>query len=343
MPIAFHEVDAAEMAEVVEQLRGHFKITVADEVHTLLGMRIQRDEATGAYRVHQQAYAEKVLEQFGMARCNPAHTPEAASSSSKPAGESDAAGEAESDPASAGAAPGGVDRPRVTAANFRALVGALFWLSNGTRYDIAHAVNRLARCVECPDSDALALAHRVLRYLSGTRSQGLFYSAGNSAPLTLEAFSDSDYAGDEATSKSTTGAMLKLGGAPIHWLCKQQSTVSRSSSEAEYIAAGECGRIIVWLRVLLAELGCAQEFPTPLRIDNETAIAMTSDDGRQFPRRKHIRVVYHWIREAVQDGFIEPLWVASEQQQADLLTKSLGRVTFQRLCAQINNSPTFTA
>ena len=97
------------------------------------------------------------------------------------------------------------------------------------------------------------------------------------------------------------------------------------------MAAGECGRIIVWLRVLLAELGCAQEFPTPLRIDNETAIAMTSDDGQQFPRRKHIRVVYHWIREAASDGFLAPVWVPTERQEADLFTKSLGRTIFQRL------------
>ena len=175
----------------------------------------------------------------------------------------------------------------------------------------------------------------MLRYLSGTRSHGLVYSAGAGSTLTLEAFSDSDYAGDEATSKSTSGDLLKLGGAPVHWFCKQQSTVSRSSSEAEYVAAGECGRIIVWLRVLLAELGCAQEFPTPLRIDNETAIAMTSDDGQQFLRRKHIRVVYHWIREAARDGFLTPVWVPTERQEADLLTKSLGRTVFQRLCQLI--------
>ena len=95
----------------------------------------------------------------------------------------------------------------------------------------------------------------------------------------------------------------------------------------------------MWLRVLLAELGCAQEFPTPLRIDNETAIAMTSDDGQQFPRRKHIRVVYHWIREAASDGFLTPVWVPTERQEADLLTKSLGRTIFQRLCQLIAGAP----
>ena len=38
MPILAHPEDQAEMAEIVQQLRSHFKITVAPEVHTLLGM-----------------------------------------------------------------------------------------------------------------------------------------------------------------------------------------------------------------------------------------------------------------------------------------------------------------
>jgi hypothetical protein len=337
MPTLVHPSDQAELQEVIHQLGTHFTITFTPAVHTLLGMRILRDAATGAYRIHQQAYVDKLLEQCGMAACNPCATPEptnaASSASSQQA--SDAAGEAS-------AASGGGERARVTAANFRAVVGALFWLSNG------------ARCAANPDEEALALARRVLRYLAGTRSHCLIYPAAARAAATphgapaataacsipvLEAFSDSDYAGDEATSKSTSGALLKLHGSPVHWLCKQQSTVSRSSSEAEYVAAGECGRIIVWLRVLLAELGCAQALPTPLRIDNETTIAMTSDDGQQFPRRKHIRVVYHWIREAAQDGFMQPVWVPTERQEADLLTKSLGRVIFQRLCQLIAGAP----
>jgi len=291
--------------------------------------------------MHQQAFTEKVLEQFGMLQCNSSRTPEAPRAGTSGFA-SDASTAADISESAIVASGGGEaqhalrmqERPQVTASNFRALVGSLFWLSNGTRFDIAHAVNQLARCVESPDENALSAARKVLRYLSGTRSQGLFYpSCGNvnGGELSLEAFSDSDYAGDESTSKSTSGALLKLGGAPIHWLSKQQSTVSRSSSEAEYVAAGECGRLIVWLRVLLAELGCAQQFPTPLRIDNETAIAMLTDDGRHFPRRKHIRVVYHWIREVVKEGFIQTGRGPTEQQEADLLTKPLGYTVFIRL------------
>jgi hypothetical protein len=216
-------------------------------------------------------------------------------------------------------------------------VGELSWLVLATRFDIAHAVNQLARKLNAPDEEALARAKRVLRYLAGTTDFALTYApptirdGGSIAPVTLEAFSDSDFAGDEETSRSTTGVLLKINGAPVHWLTRQQKTVSRSSSEAEYIAAGECGRLIVWLRILLAELGCAQEEPTPLWIDNETADSMLSDEGRQFPKRKHIRVEYHWIREVTKDGYLRPCWCPTQEQQADLFTKPLPREPFLRL------------
>ncbi len=70
---------------------------------------------------------------------------------------------------------------------------------------------------------------------------------------------------------------------------------------------------------------------------------MSTDDGRHFSRRKHIRVVYHWIREVVRDGFISPVWVPTDQQEADLLTKPLGHTVFLRLCRLIAGEPPLNA
>ena len=323
MPTLYHSSDAAEMAEAVGALQQYFDITVVPQIHTLLGMRIQRDSSTGVYTMHQAAYTQKVLEQFGYMDAKPSLAPESTQ-------RSNSSYEADKQ------LPGPSSRPQLTVANFRAAVGALQWLACGTRFDIAHAVNNLARAVAAPDENACSRARKLFRYLAGTRTLGLtYFPTTDGQPVSLEAYSDSDYAGDESSSKSTTGVLLKIGGAPIHWFSRQQPTVSRSSTEAEYIAAGECGRVIVWLRVLLAELGCAQAAPTTLHIDNETALDMTRDDGRQFPKRKHIRVLYHWIREAVQDGFISPRWIPTAQQQADLLTKPLSVASFMRLRALI--------
>ena len=334
MPTAASEKDSAEMAECIAELHKHFQIKVTEDINLMLGIRFHRDPQTGAYVLSQQEYVEKLLERCGFDHAKNSHTPEATFSNAASAYAADRSLPSTSN----------LNCPvPVSIANYRRLVGELTWLSVATRFDLAHAVNQLARKVSAPDEEALVAMRRVLRYLAGSRDVTLRYKASAAGAVVLTAWSDSDFAGDESNSRSTSGILLEINGAPVHWLSRQQPTVSRSSSEAEYIAAGDCARYLIWLRVLLAELGFAQPDPTLLRIDNETASDMLLDDGRQFPKRKHIRVIYHWVREAVKDGFFAPLWVPTAQQLADLFTKPLAAPTFLRLrnaiCMQgANNS-----
>ncbi|GJU67807.1 putative ribonuclease H-like domain-containing protein [Tanacetum coccineum] len=59
-------------------------------------------------------------------------------------------------------------------------------------------------------------------------------------PFHLEAFLDSDYAGDNLNRRSTTGGCQYLGCRLVSWQCKKQIIVATSSSEAEYVAAASC-------------------------------------------------------------------------------------------------------
>jgi hypothetical protein len=326
--------DQDELADLAAALRKKVELKISEQVSLLLGIRISRDETTGIYELHQREYTEKVLRQYGYHDAKPSVIP-AAESKGAPF---------EADKGERRAQGNSSAALQVNASNYRRLVGELSWLALGTRFDIAYAVNVLARKLSAPDEAALVAARKLLRYLAGTRDFSLRYSpiapsTGAGSSILLEAWCDSDFAGDEQTSRSVSGVLLKLNGSPVHWLARQQKTVSRSTSEAEYIAAGDAGRLIVWMRVLLAELGCAQESPTTIFIDNALALDMLRDDGRQFPKRKHIRVIYHWIRETVADGFIKPVWCPTAEQQADLFTKPLPRRTFLKLRSMAAASP----
>jgi hypothetical protein len=145
--------------------------------------------------------------------------------------------------------------------------------------------------------------------------------------MQLIAFSDADWAGDSADARSTSGILLKLGGAGVLWSSSKQSNVALSSSEAEYIAASETGREIVAMRIMLAELGEAQDTPTPLCIDNDTAIRMALEEGNHG-RRKHINVKHHYLRELANDKLVVLEWVPTSEQQADILTKATSRSQF---------------
>ena len=115
---------------------------------------------------------------------------------------------------------------------YRSMVGALQYLTF-TRPNLAFSVHQLCQLMQFPTTAHLEAAKRVLRYVKGTLSHGIYFSRG---PLTLTAFTDADWAGDPFDRKSTTGFMVFLGSNPISWSSKKQSTVSRSSIETEYCA-----------------------------------------------------------------------------------------------------------
>lgn len=117
--------------------------------------------------------------------------------------------------------------------DYRKLVGSLQYLAF-TRLDIAYAVNRLSQFMHRPTKDHWQAAKRILRYLAGTTTHGIYFSANNK--LSLHAFSDADWAGDSDDCVSTNAYIIYLGSHPISWSAKKQKGVARSSTEAEYRA-----------------------------------------------------------------------------------------------------------
>ncbi|XP_019248660.1 PREDICTED: uncharacterized protein LOC109227925 [Nicotiana attenuata] len=123
----------------------------------------------------------------------------------------------------------------------------------------------------------LVAVRRIMRYLSGTSTRGLFFPSG--FPIQLNAFSDSDWAGCLDTRRSVTGWCMFLGDSLISWKSKKQDRVSKSSTESEYRAMSIACSEIIWLRGLLAEIGFPQSNPTPLHADNTSAIQIATNQS----------------------------------------------------------------
>ena len=102
----------------------------------------------------------------------------------------------------------------------------------GTRPDIAYAVSVVSRYAANPDDSCWTAVKWIFRYLQGTMQLKLTYRG----PLQpLAGYSDSDYAGDPATQRSTLGFIFNLGSATISWSSKRQPTIALSTYKAEYI------------------------------------------------------------------------------------------------------------
>lgn len=209
---------------------------------------------------------------------------------------------------------------------YRELLGSLLYISSKTRPDIAYAVNRCSRNVENPTHEDVVAVKRILRYLKGTVDLGIEF--GSDTPVEqLIGYCDSDYAGDPQTRKSTTGYIIYGCGGPVGWCTRKQPVVALSTAEAEYIAAAECTKELMYLKTVLEEILCV-EVQVELNIDNQSAISLVKN-GVINRRSKHIDVRFHYVHEKLREGMLKVSYCPSEHQRADMFTKPLPNVKFK--------------
>ncbi|KAH9095793.1 hypothetical protein LEN26_017694 [Aphanomyces euteiches] len=155
----------------------------------------------------------------------------------------------------------------MTQSTMREIVGSLQWLAGCTRPDIAFATSLLSRFLNHPNENHERSLKRVLRYLQATKHYGLEIKPTSS--VGMDVYTDADWAGDKSNRRSTTGCLVELNGAPIHWFSKQQATVTLSTMEAEYIAACVGTQEALWIQQLMTELGLNEpKMPVSLWCDN---------------------------------------------------------------------------
>jgi hypothetical protein len=178
----------------------------------------------------------------------------------------------------------------------------------------------------------LVAVRRIIRYLLGSSSRGLFYPAGSS--IRIVAFSDTDWAGCPDTRCSITGWYMFLGDSLISWKSVKQDRVSKSSTESEYRAMSAACSEAVWLRGLLAEIGFPQTTPTLLHADNTSAIQIATNPVF-YERTKHVEVNCHSIQEAVDTHVISLPHISTDLQIADVFTKSMTHQHHQFLVGKL--------
>lgn len=214
---------------------------------------------------------------------------------------------------------------------YRRLIGRLIYLTI-SRPDITYAVQLLSQFMQRPCLPHLDAAHHVIRYLKNSPGQGLFFPSNSDFQIT--AYCDADWASCPMSRRSITGYYIFLGGAPISWKSKKQSTVSRSSAESEYRSMAATTSELIWLRGLLGDLCLSHSQPMYLHCDNQSALHIAANPVFH-ERTKHIEIDCHFIREHLQSGTIATKYVPTQFQLADILTKALGRDRFHFLLRKL--------
>ncbi|RVW38125.1 Retrovirus-related Pol polyprotein from transposon TNT 1-94 [Vitis vinifera] len=190
------------------------------------------------------------------------------------------------------------ERDHMSKVPYASAIGSLMYAMVCTRPDIAHAVGVVSRFM--------------------------------SASLKLQGYVDADFAGDIDSRKSTTGFVFTLSGTAISWTSNLQKIVTLSTTEAEYVAATEAGKEMIWLHGFLDELGKKQEMGI-LHSDSQSAIFLAKNSAFHS-KSKHIQTKYHFIRYLVEDKLVILEKICGSKNLADMLTKGV-TIEKLKLCA----------
>src|SRR5210317_411399 len=199
----------------------------------------------------------------------------------------------------------------------------LLYLIKHSRPDIANCVQELTKVLDGASPAAYKEMLRVIKYVLDTPNYAL-----KLAPILSDecwkvvAYSDSDFATDSETRRSTFGFILYLCGAPISWKSKAQKTVTLSSTEAEYVARSETAKEVKFIHQVLTGMGIKVKLPIAIRVDNVGTIFMAENIAIS-QRTKHIDIRFKFVNEYVKDGFVKIIFVGTKENRADIFTKNL--------------------
>ncbi|CAA7270357.1 unnamed protein product [Cyclocybe aegerita] len=177
------------------------------------------------------------------------------------------------------------------------------WLQVRTCPDLSFAINLLSRYEANPSPTHWKALQHVLTYIKGTIHYKITYDPNSPDSLNISGYSDSDYAGDPDTMRSTSGYVFTMAGGPVTWSSKRQPTTASSTTEAEYMALNRA---------------CQQAIYS----DNKGSVDLAKN-VKGITKAKHIHIKHHYICERVNECEVDVIQILTESNVADILTKPL--------------------
>ena len=238
--------------------------------------------------------------------------------------------------------------------SYRAAIGELIYALITARPDISYSTTKLAQYSANPLPCHYTAVKQVFAYLNATLHHGLIYwrttprddlpDLESDLPISnvdhrniitpvpvshLTAYTDSDWGSDRSHRRSVTGTLLLYSGATILYKTRYQPAVALSSTEAEFVAASDTGKSILYIRSLLTELGYPPPTSTPLLVDNRGALYMVESQA-PTKRTRHVDIRYFALLQWQQQKLLVVIPVPTADNISDSMTKATGRIKFHQ-------------
>lgn len=293
-----------------DELKNEFQMKDLGIIKHFLGVQISYDVKAGVMELSQKAAIEKLLDKFQMTDCRSVKTPMIPNLTLEPSRKRKQ-----------------INQP------YRELIGSIMYIMLATRPDLCYAIAYLSRFQDKFDEVHWNHLQQVLRYLKGTISKKLVLRRQGSAN-SVSCYVDADFARDVVDRKSTTGFVIEVYGCTVVWCSKKQPIITRSTTEAEYVAASFAVCESLWIKGILEDMQSMDPGPIIVYEDNQSCIKIAKNhDGKMS---KYIDIKFHHIRDKVAEGQIKLVYVQSADQKADIMTKPLAPYQFEKFREAIN-------
>ena len=203
------------------------------------------------------------------------------------------------------------------------------------RADISEAIKCLARGMSKSRTGHMMQLKHVSRYLKGVSRKPQQYTAQEQSKAHLEVHVDSDWAGDTATRRSTTGVIVRRGQHLLRHSSTVQNVIGLSCAESEYYAVTKEGCSGLGLQSLFADWNLKLQLSLHTYFSSAKAIASRRGTDKST---RHIQTRMLWLQERVAAKHLRVVKVASESNPADMLTKAFGRSKIEEFCAEIGQT-----
>ena len=210
------------------------------------------------------------------------------------------------------------------ASKYRAITARMNYLAQD-RSDLQFAANAACKYMSSPRQQDWSILKRAARYLSGApRATQTF--VWQTMPKHIVTHTDSDWAGDKETRKSTSGGTMSLGSHTIKTWSTSQHCVALSSGEAELYALVRGAAQSKGLMSMLKDFG--MNVCTTVCTDATAAIGIAHRQG--LGKVRHLDVQYLWVQSEVAEGRLRVEKIPTRDNPADIFTKPVPKDCMDR-------------
>jgi hypothetical protein len=239
---------------------------------------------------------------------------------------------------------------------YRSGVGKLMWAMTRCCPDLAYTTVKLSQSNTAPHEVHYQGLKHALKFLYNSRDNGIYFWRASPQPefpvgptpainssnndilldgcpqfdaLTAHAYADLDWATCPKTQRSFGGVFIRLAGGTIAYKCHFQPIVAGSSTEAEFMASCDAGKMILYIRSILWDIHIPQEAATFLYEDNDCCLAM-GNAQKPTTQTQNINIKYFSLCDWVKQDLMLLDCIDTSINMADNLTKALQPSLFHR-------------